>query len=74
MKKPQKRLTVDLDDDLHRDLKVLSAMRGEDMSHLVREMIKDYVKKTKKGRLLFNVNHFSPRTTIKIPVFPGERR
>ncbi len=51
MKKPQKRLTVDLDDDLHRDLKVLSAMRGADMSHLVREMIRDYVKKTKKGRL-----------------------
>ena len=51
MKKPQKRLTVDLDDDLHRNLKILSAMEGEDMSHLVREMIRDYVKKTKKGRL-----------------------
>ena len=50
MKKPQKRLTVDLDDDLHRDLKVLSAMRGKDMSHLVREMIRDYVKKTKKTK------------------------
>ena len=50
MRKPQKRLTVDLDDDLHRDLKVLSAMRGQDMSHLVREMIRDYVKKTKKSK------------------------
>jgi len=23
---------------------------------------------------VFNVNHFFPWTTIKIPVFPGERR
>lgn len=44
-----KRLTVDLDDDLHRDLKVLSAMRGTDMSDLVRRMIEDYLKKS-KGR------------------------
>ncbi len=53
MKKPQKRLTVDLDDDLHRDLKVLSAMLGKDMSDLVRQMIRDHLKKSNKlkGRL-----------------------
>ena len=48
MKRPQKRLTVDLDDDLHRDLKVLSAMLGKDMSDLVRQMIRDHLKKSKK--------------------------
>ncbi len=43
-----KRLTVDLPDELHTNLKVLSAMLGKDMSDLVREMIKDYLKKSKK--------------------------
>ena len=44
-----KRLTVDLPDDLHRNLKVRSAMLGTDMSDLVRRMIEDYLKKS-KGR------------------------
>ncbi len=43
-----KRLTVDLPDDLHRNLKVLSAMLGKDMSDLVRQMIRDHLKKSKK--------------------------
>ncbi len=43
-----KRLTVDLPNELHTNLKVLSAMLGKDMSDLVRQMIKDYLKKAKK--------------------------
>ncbi len=43
-----KRLTVILEDELHRRLKVLCSTRGTDMSEVLRKLVEDYVTKEEK--------------------------
>ncbi len=43
-----KRLTVIIEDELHRRLKVLCSSKETDMSEVVRKLIDDYVEKAEK--------------------------
>ncbi len=45
-------MTVDLDDELHRKLKVVAVMEGLDMTEIVRKLIEEYVKKAAKRKLI----------------------
>jgi len=43
-----KRLTVIMEDELHRRLKILCSSEGTDMSEIVRKLIEDHVSKAEK--------------------------
>lgn len=43
-----KRLTIDISEDLHRELKVTAAMNGTKMADMVREWIEQGIKNLKK--------------------------
>ncbi len=47
-----KRLTVILEDELHRRLKVISSLEGTDMSEIVRKLVEEHVQSVEKRKLI----------------------